>query len=334
MNAIFTKLLYEAEHHSDTVLVSIAAGEGSTPRGPGSLMLVGSRGRILGTIGGGKVEHRAEEVALECLEKGRSDFRSFGLDLSAGPESLGMACGGRVSVFFQRIPWADPHWNALARQILARLREGKGGALVLDTRGECPPALLEDAGGVLPGTGPGAALLDQRLYLPLPVRARAVIFGAGHIARALVPLLQSVDFRPVVFDCRRDYADPAAFPQAEAVLCGDFDHIAGSIAVTPEDYAVVMTSGHLHDLTVERQLLRAGPAYLGVIGSRAKVAFVRQKLLDEGFPPGALDGVYSPVGIAIRAVTPAEIAVSIAGEMIRVRAERRAGPSPGTGAPC
>lgn len=70
-----------------------------------------------------------------------------------------------------------------------------------------------------------------------------MIFGAGHIARALVPLLRTVNFRPVVFDDRPNYADAAAFPAAEAVICGDFRNIEASLPLFAGDYTAVMTSG-------------------------------------------------------------------------------------------
>ena len=149
-----------------------------------------------------------------------------------------------------------------------------------------------------------------------------MIFGAGHIARALVPLLRTINFRPVVFDDRPEYADPAAFPEAEAVLCGDFRDIAATIDVTPEDYVIIMTSGHLHDLEAEEQMLRRETAYVGVIGSRSKIAYVSQRLREAGISEEAIASVHTPIGTPIRAVTPEEIAVSIAGELIYERACR------------
>ena len=84
-----------------------------------------------------------------------------------------------------------------------------------------------------------------------------------------------------------------------------------------------MTSGHLHDLEVEAQLLQRELAYVGVIGSRSKIAVVSQRLRELGISEEAIASVHTPIGTAIRAETPEEIAVSIAGELIYVRATRR-----------
>ena len=150
-----------------------------------------------------------------------------------------------------------------------------------------------------------------------------MIFGAGHISKALVPLLSSVGFRPVVFDDRPQFATRERFPQADQVVCGDFTRIRDYLTVEPEDYVVIMTNGHEYDFQSQVQVLQGKTAYVGVIGSRKKTAFVNQRLRDAGISNEAIAFVHTPIGTAIKAVTPEEIAVSIAGEMILVRAERR-----------
>ena len=154
---------------------------------------------------------------------------------------------------------------------------------------------------------------------------RAFIFGGGHIAAALAPILKSVGFLVVVMDDRAEFADPERFPDAAQVVCGDFRTLEKFFTFCESDYAVVITSGHIHDFEVEEQLLRRELAYIGVIGSRKKTAAVNAKLREAGISEEALAKVHTPIGLAIGAVTPEEIAVSIAAEMIQVRAERRKG---------
>ena len=326
MRTILSRALAELNAHRSVVLVTIVAEQGSAPRGPGSQMLVGADGQLTGTIGGGQVERQSELLALSLLKERRSQIQHFALT-QAGADSLGMACGGDVTVLFQFIPWDDAAWRSLTAAAVQALRENRPGWLVLRTDGG-EPALLDTSGAAVTGQAPAgplsarAVLADDCFYVPLPVGERAVIFGAGHIARALVPLLRTINFRPVVFDDRPEYADPAAFPEAEAVLCGDFQDIAATIDVTPEDYVIIMTSGHLHDLEAEEQMLRRETAYVGVIGSRSKIAYVSQRLREAGISEEAIASVHTPIGTPIRAVTPEEIAVSIAGELIYERACR------------
>ena len=316
MRTILSRALAELNAHRSVVLVTIVAEQGSAPRGPGSQMLVGADGQLTGTIGGGQVERQSELLALSLLKERRSQIQHFALT-QAGAHSLGMACGGDVTVLFQFISPEDAPWRSVLETALAQLTAAQPGWLILRTDGSAP-ALLD---------GEGMALLGSSGTLPLPIGERAVIFGAGHIARALVPLLRSVEFRPVVYDDRPALADPAAFPDAERVVCGDFRNIAGTLPLSPEDYVVVMTSGHLHDLEIQEQILRQELAYVGVIGSRAKIAAVNARLREAGISEEKLCTVHTPVGTPIKAVTPAEIAVSIAGEMIYERACRREAPA-------
>ena len=118
-------------------------------------------------------------------------------------------------------------------------------------------------------------------------------------------------------------ADPMAWIAADAVLCCDLAHINDAVTIGDDDYVVIMTNGHRHDFVVEEQVLRGQYAYIGVIGSRTKTASVNALLRQAGISEEAIAAVHTPIGTAIKAVTPEEIAVSIAGEMICVRATRR-----------
>ena len=135
-----------------------------------------------------------------------------------------------------------------------------------------------------------------------------------------MPVLASLGFRPVVYDDRPEFADPALFPKAEKTLCGDFTRLSEQVTVTPEDYVVVMTRGHQADYEVLAQVLRSGAKYLGCIGSKRKLSLCRERLMEAGFTEEEYARLHAPIGLAIGAQTPEEIAVSVAAEMIAVRA--------------
>ena len=174
-------------------------------------------------------------------------------------------------------------------------------------------------------SGDNCLQLENKFYMPVSTGERAVIFGAGHCGAALAPILDSVGFRVTVFDNRKEFANRENVPSAETIICGDYEKISDYLEFGPEDYVVIMTSGHVFDCTVERQALSQPVAYVGVVGSAKKIASVNQRLMDAGISREAVNSVFTPVGVPIKAVTPEEIAVSIAGEMIRVRANRRLG---------
>ena len=310
MNGIFTTLLYEMEKHHDTVLCSIIADSGSTPRGKGAQMLVGDAGLLSGTIGGGAVEGGAIALGQTLLRERRSAVHEYKLRHNDG-EDIGMVCGGDVTVHLQFIAAGDPVWKELAGSVLHRIALRQPGALVLALDGGAPA--LRDA----PETD------SAHIALPLPIGERAILFGAGHCSLALCPLLTTVGFRVTVVDDRPELVTKERFPTADAVICCDLDRVAETVSIGEEDYVVVMTNGHSHDFAVQEQVLRGRYAYIGVIGSRAKTASVNARLREAGISEAAIASVHTPIGTAIKAVTPEEIAVSIAGEMICVRATRR-----------
>ena len=330
MNTIFAKALYELEKNHDLVLVTLIAEAGSAPRGTGSQMLVNMDGRLLGTIGGGAVEYDAEQLAMSLLAEKRSCVHDYVLRKNE-KEDLGMVCGGDVTAYFQFIDHTDSRWGTLAGAVSERAAARKPGWLVQQLDGSFP-ALLGENGELLAGEAvenaavyqiPGCKRTESGFSMPLPIGERAIIFGGGHIARDLVPLLKTVGFRVTVMDCRPEYTDPADFPAAERIICGDYLHIDQYLELGSEDYVVVMTNGHSYDFDVLEQALRKKLAYIGVIGSRKKTAVVNQRLRDAGVSEEGIAQNHTPIGTAIKAVTPAEIAVSIAGEMIYERALRR-----------
>ncbi len=315
MHTIFAKLLYEMEKTHDTVLVTIVESAGSSPRGAGAMMLVGESGRLLGTIGGGAVEQQTEQLAREMLaEHAQAVLRQYELRGGA-PEDVGMVCGGNVTVLLQRIPGTDADWQKLAGQVVDRIAAKQPGWLAFALNGAVPK--LCDTGAS------GAVLTEDDFILPLPIGERAIIFGGGHCAQALAPLLTTVGFRVTVMDCRPEYANSELFPCAEKIICADYTDLDAVLTIRPDDYLVVMTNGHSYDFVVQEQVLRRHFAYIGVIGSRSKTAAVNARLRERGVPEEAIQRVHTPIGTAIKAVTPAEIAVSIAGEMIYERALQR-----------
>jgi xanthine dehydrogenase accessory factor len=157
---------------------------------------------------------------------------------------------------------------------------------------------------------------------PTVNRGTALIFGAGHVGRSLVPVLSSVEFRTVILDDRQEFANRERFGSADQIVHLDsFEEAFKGVTIDERSYIIIITRGHLHDRTVLRQSLRTKAAYIGMIGSRTKRDLTYQALLDEGFTKADLERVHSPIGLSIKAETPAEIAVSIAAELIRIRAE-------------
>ena len=197
------------------------------------------------------------------------------------------------------------------------------GSDAVDNDGAAGRAAVCDA-TPLHSAGAAASRFDGAwLALPLEMPVRAVVFGGGHVGRATVAALARVGFACTLFDSRPEFACPEDFPDAREVLCGDFDNIAASISLDERDFILIMTPGHNSDFAVLEQVLRQPHAYVGLIGSRRKIAAARQQMLAAGIPQADIDAVHMPIGLAIGAETPEEIAISITAECIQARAALR-----------
>lgn len=152
----------------------------------------------------------------------------------------------------------------------------------------------------------------------------AIIVGAGHVGQALAALCPLVGFRTSVIDDRADFANWERFPSADDIrVQASFQDCFRGLTLTPNCYVVIVTRGHAHDRAVLAQSLRSRAGYIGMIGSRKKRDATFQSLREEGFSGDQLAQVHCPIGLAIGAKTPAEIAVSIVAELIAVRAGQK-----------
>lgn len=158
---------------------------------------------------------------------------------------------------------------------------------------------------------------------PLHAQERAIIFGGGHVGRALVPALAAIDFEVVLYDSRPEVARPDLHPAASRVICAGYDDISRWLDIRASDCVCVMTHGHEADEDVVAQVLPLRPRYLGCMGSRKKRAVLERVVGERGLSPEEIASVELPIGLEIGAVTPAEIAVSIAARLVGVRSDAR-----------
>ena len=228
-----------------------------------------------------------------------------------------------------------------ARRIISANERGEELVSVLATAGEGAGARIVVArDGVVVGTLGSSALDDVATALALRVYTnreptfadglfaelhapveQLLIFGAGHIAVPLAGLGTTLGFAVTVLDDRDEFASATRFPTAARVSVLDFNAPLKDLAMGPLTYVVLVTRAHKHDFDLLNAILAGDrqPRYIGMIGSRRRVRAAFTALLDGGMPKHKLERVHAPVGLDISAETPAEIAVSIAAELVRVR---------------
>lgn len=149
---------------------------------------------------------------------------------------------------------------------------------------------------------------------------RLIILGGGHVGLALCRMASMLDFSVTVVDDRPSFANTQRFEQAQTVICDSFENAVRSLNIRNTDYVCVLTRGHRWDqLCVETILSGEMPYYLGMIGSRRRVAGMKETLSEKGFAAERIDQLHAPIGLSIGAQTPMEIALSICAEMVQIK---------------
>lgn len=345
MTSLIRESLNFLETNTPFALAVIIGHKGSTPRTSGSKMLVRQDKSILGTIGGGLVEANVIDACADLLDRPQSKIMDFTLDQEL-KEGMDMVCGGSLTVWLRSfVPPHAPDQIQVWQTLAALETAGKTALAVTRITGNSPAqtSLILDKGEVV---GPGMlpkALMDgadeNRFKGPAPVReffglddfiieplARPdtlYIFGAGHVGFQLAKMAYLTDFACVVTDDREEFANPDRFPHAAVRVLDEFSGCFEGLAIDANSYIVILTRGHLHDQTVLEQALKTRAGYIGMIGSKKKKQQIYSNLMEKGVDPAQLEQVYSPIGLEIAAETPAEIAVSIMGEVIKVRADQK-----------
>jgi xanthine dehydrogenase accessory factor len=332
--------LDDGEH---LVLVTVSSQSGSTPRLAGAKMIIRSNGRIAGTIGGGLVEAQAIREAELCFASKHSLHRSY--DLSNGDAAVSdMICGGRMELYLEYIK-ADEANRSLFRTLLAAMNSGRRALLVtpLDPPNRCHRFVLDHKGLAHPADAPEAlvaaikqlrsstsatTLLNHEdctyLVSSFAVGGNLLLIGAGHVAACTAEAAARVGFRVVVMDDREEFANRERFPLADEIkVLPSFADCFKGYEIDADSYLVIVTRGHMHDMEVLHQALLTKAGYIGMIGSRKKRNSIYSKLMDQGIKEAQLEQVRCPIGMAIEADTPEEIAVSIVGELIYQRATGR-----------
>ena len=146
-----------------------------------------------------------------------------------------------------------------------------------------------------------------------------IVVGGGHVGACLAKVAHDAGWRIVVVDDRPDFANAERFPDADEIFCEDYGDALSRYPINSATYVIAVTRGHKHDEIALKAVINSPACYIGMIGSKRRVATVLRHLEEEGVAKDKLDRVWTPIGLDIGAETPEEIAVSIAAEMIMVR---------------
>ena len=345
MENIYAEAFRLVNNKEDFALATLITVDGSSPRGPGAKMIVRKDGSIAGTIGGGLLEAVVMTMAASVINNRKAELKELHLN-KAELSGIDMTCGGDLEVLVDYIDSSD----AVNRKIFEYLAAEKKAynqlvfllTLIPDTDEEA--ALLKQCVLFSSDQSIGGADLPDNIkqlvfesdvkykvikaennkrYIveSVNVHHKAYIFGAGHVGQKTASILKFLDFHVTVIDDRSQFANRERFPESDEILVTSFEESFDKIAIDAFSYIIIVTRGHVNDQLVLSLSLKTNACYVGMIGSRRKRESVYRNLVENGFTQADFDRVYNPIGLPIKADSPAEIAVSIAAELVKVRAE-------------
>ena len=302
----FYNQLTQLLQQESIVLATVIDGKGSVPREAGAKMIICAEEKIFDTIGGGAGEAKVIAQAIEVLQTGEKQIVE--IDLTGAPqrETQGI-CGGRMRVWLEH--WSGQEAIALAQQIITRLQSGRSATLITPLNQTQFPYLAEITDSL-----PADAFVET--LQPPPT---LLIIGAGHVGEQLAKVADLIGFQVVIQDDRPEWANPQRYPQATQIYTEPIAQAIHQFTHYNQLYAALVTRGYKYDLDALTALLKRDIpcAYIGMIGSQKRVRQVYQAI-EPQFQP-KLKSIYAPIGLDIGALTPEEIAVSIAAELILVR---------------
>lgn len=289
-------------------VATVARAVGSTPRHPGTKMLVTDAGEIAGTVGGGRVEQEVTLAAARVAAGAASVVVEHHL-----VRDLAMCCGGSMTVLIQPLAPSAATIAEAIEAVSARRPVTTISSIV------GPVEVREGAGAKVSWDG-------ERLVEPHWPRDRVILFGAGHVARALGPLASGVGFDVILCDDNETGAlDSAHHWSAGAVESFDLYDVRKQLGgLGRGDFALILTRDHAVDQRILEELLpHAGDLeYVGLIGSPGKIGRFRKRLFAKGLADDeSWARLRAPIGFDIGAETPEEIAIAVVAELIKERAE-------------
>jgi xanthine dehydrogenase accessory factor len=348
MSSIYDALAGYLGSGETVAVATVIDVRGSVPREVGAKMIIHPLGRHYGTVGGGCGEADVMRAALDVIQTGQPVIVHVDLTEDVSLQALGV-CGGTMEVFIEQAAPSSVEGTASALEKVAAIRESVSNrepvALATVVRGpdvgrqavvwlgRFPLGVL-GAGSQAEWAIAGAQVAlrerqhrllrdpesESEVFVEVQQRSpELVIVGAGHIALPLAEMATLCDFSVTVLDDRASFANSQRFPMARRVIAAPLRETVREMEIDADTFMVLVTRGHTHDVDCLIEVIDSPARYIGMIGSQRRVDAVFQLLEEEmGIEPLRFERVYAPIGIAIGAHTPAEIAVCILAELINV----------------
>jgi xanthine dehydrogenase accessory factor len=309
-----TEFLTQDLKEEGAILATIAGVKGSVPREVGAKMVILGNGEIFSTVGGGAGEAKVIQVAQQVLATGEKQWVEIDLSGVASKKVEGV-CGGQMRVWLEK--WSGKSAIALLQSVLENLKQGQRVNLVTPFENDQSPYLL-----AIDDPIPSAEVAFVEILTPPPL---LLIIGAGHVGIQLAKVAHVIGFQIAVQDDRSEWANSTRYAIASKIFTDPIETVLDHLKGHADLYVALVTRGYQYDLEALEMLLKnhlqnpINCRYIGMIGSKKRVRFVLQALEKKDVSTVQFPNLYAPIGLDIGALTPEEIAVSIAAELILVR---------------
>ena len=301
--------------HIPVMLLYVVESSGSSPGRQGFAMAVNVQGAMQGSIGGGIMEHKFVEMAKEHLanDKNEITLRKQIHDKEAAKNQSGMICSGEQTIVLYRVKEEDVN---VVDQIIYCLENYSNGLLQISTSGIAFSNEVKRCKNEFVFYSENDWLYKEQIGY----KNRLHIIGAGHCALAFSKIMRMMDFYIHLYD---DRSGLNTFEENtdvhEKQIVGDYSELESLIHSDENSFVVVMTFGYRTDDMAVRALMKKQFRYFGLLGSKNKINKMFADYVKEGIDETFLQNIHAPVGLDIKSETPEEIAVSIAGEIIKVK---------------
>jgi xanthine dehydrogenase accessory factor len=315
-------ILERLNNNSAVMLLYVVESTGSSPGRQGFSMAVDVGGKMVGSIGGGMMEHKLVELAKEKLHAASENLQPGTLkkqihNKTATVNQSGMICSGEQTVFMYQVQKKD---MKSIGHLIHCINQNQCGTLVLSAHSiefSTDPAIRKfefDMKSENEWTFKEKVGFDDHLH----------IIGGGHCALALSQLMNKLNFYIHLYENRRDLHTMLLNDAVhEKKIVSEYSQLTNLVDDGQNQYIVVMTFGYRSDAEALRALSGKKFKYIGVLGSKNKIKRMLKDLKNEGLPDEYISSLHAPVGLPIKSETPEEIAVSIAAEIIRTRNVKR-----------
>ena len=308
-------ILEELTAGSKIGIMIVAESSDSTPGRKGFKMAVASDGKQYGTIGGGIMEYNLVKSVRKKLNEANpvSEVHYLQHSRDSEDEKSGLICGGRQTVV---IKYLDKNDLETVSKIVDNFSFNKKGLLKITNESFIFITKSEEKNKP---RFKFSSITNWELTENIGFPKTVYVVGSGHVGVAVCRVFAGLGFRTVVFDHRRDIFDKVSNDYADEKIITPYKNVGDYVEEGENSYVVIVSPQHTGDKDALGSVIRKKVKYLGMMGSQKKIETIYYLLEKEGVSPTLFKLVHAPIGLEIRAETPAEIAISIAAEIISLK---------------